>query len=109
MSGMRGTGSDTIVVEEHFVPDHRSPGLRRHGRAAVRDSFAAREPNSAMAFIPVAALILAAPLLGLARHALEITLAKVAGKNVAYTAYRRRARRPATSRPRGVRDGVRPR
>jgi hypothetical protein len=29
-----------------------------------------------------------APLLGLARHALEITLANVPGRNVAYTAYR---------------------
>ena len=95
MSGMRGSGSDTIVVDEHFVPVHRIQGFGDMVERRYGTSFTTREPNSAMAFIPVAALILAAPLLGLARHALEITLANVPGKNVAYTAYRQARMSPS--------------
>jgi len=40
-----------------------------------------------VAFNAVAAAILIAPQIGLARHALEITLAKLPGKPVAYTMY----------------------
>jgi alkylation response protein AidB-like acyl-CoA dehydrogenase len=95
MTGMQGTGSDTIVVEEHFVPDHRIQGFGDMVERRYATSHVHSEPNSAMAFIPVAALILAAPLVGLARHALEITLANVPAKNVAYTAYRQARSSPS--------------
>ena len=82
-------------TRRHFVPDHRIEGFGDMVERRYASSFTTREPNSAMAFIPVAALILAAPLLGLARHALEITLANVPGKNVAYTAYRQARMSPS--------------
>lgn len=87
VAGMQGSGSDTLVVEDHFVPDHR---VQRF--AAMRDTdFAtphkATERNSNMAFVSVTALILVGVQLGLARHAMELTLAKLPNKAVAYTTY----------------------
>ena len=40
-----------------------------------------------MSFLPVAALVLVGAQLGLARHAMELTLARLPGRNVAYTRY----------------------
>lgn len=86
VAGMKGSGSDTIVVEDHFVPDHmvqRFPNMRE---AEFLTPYV-EEQNSHMAFIPVAALILVAPQLGLGRHALELTRAKLPDKPVAYSVY----------------------
>ncbi|GHB59199.1 acyl-CoA dehydrogenase [Streptomyces umbrinus] len=86
VAGMKGTGSDTIVVDDHFVPDHRIQ--------PVKDMFEGRfltpytdERMASMAFNAVAAAILVAPQIGLGRHALEITRAKLPHKPVAYTCY----------------------
>ncbi|WP_409468955.1 acyl-CoA dehydrogenase family protein [Streptomyces sp. HC307] len=86
IAGMKGTGSDTIVVEDHFVPEHR---VQR-----VKDMLESRyltpytdERMASMAFDAVASAILAAPQIGLGRHALEITRAKLPLKPVAYTSY----------------------
>ena len=104
MSGMRGSGSDTIVVDEHFVPDHRIQGFGDMVERRYGTSFTTREPNSAMAFIPVAALILAAPLLGLARHALEITLANVPEERRVQAYRQAQCSLEPPDRSRGVRD-----
>ncbi|MFF0087250.1 acyl-CoA dehydrogenase family protein [Streptomyces canus] len=87
VAGMKGSGSDTIVVEDHFVPDHRIQRFldMREARYLTPHT---DDQNSHMAFIAVAALILVAPQLGLARHALERTRAKLPEKPVAYTTYR---------------------
>jgi alkylation response protein AidB-like acyl-CoA dehydrogenase len=86
VAGMKGSGSDTIVVENHFVPDHRIQRFldMREARYLTPHT---DEQNSHLAFIPVAALILVAPQLGLARHALERTRQRLPEKPVAYTAY----------------------
>ncbi|MCR3721994.1 Acyl-CoA dehydrogenase [Prauserella flava] len=93
VAGMKGTGSDTIVIEDHFVPEYR---VQR-----VKDMFASRfrspftdDRMSDMPFNAVAAAILIAPQLGLGRHALELTRAKLPGKPVAYTAYRQAKESP---------------
>lgn len=87
VAGMQGTGSDTIVVQDHFVPDYRVQ--------PVKDMFASRfhspyteDRIASMPFNAVAAVILVAPQIGLGRHALEITRAKLPHKPVAYTSYR---------------------
>ncbi|MFF4260417.1 acyl-CoA dehydrogenase family protein [Streptomyces sp. NPDC001663] len=87
VAGMKGSGSDTIVVEDHFVPDHRIQRFldMREARYLTPHT---DDQNSHMAFIAVAALILVAPQLGLARHALERTRAKLPDKPVAYSTYR---------------------
>ncbi|MDF3307545.1 oxidoreductase [Rhodococcus sp. T2V] len=87
VAGMQGSGSDTIVVEDHFVPDHRIQRFVAMREAEFATPHKGEERNSNMAFIPVAALILVGAQLGLARHAMELTLAKLPNKRVAYTKY----------------------
>ena len=87
VAGMKGSGSDTIVVEDHFVPDHRVQRFVDMREARYLTPYV-DEQNSYMAFIPVAALILVAPQLGLARHALERTRNSLPDKPVAYSVYR---------------------
>jgi alkylation response protein AidB-like acyl-CoA dehydrogenase len=87
VAGMKGSGSDTIVVEDHFVPEHRIQRFIDMVEGDFRTSHKGDEQNANMAFIPVAALILVGAQIGLARHALERTLANLPKKNVAYTCY----------------------
>jgi alkylation response protein AidB-like acyl-CoA dehydrogenase len=87
MTGMQGTGSDTLVLEDHFVPDHRTQRFTDLCERRVATSALTTEPNAGMAFIPVAALILVGAQLGLARHAMEISLSAIPSKRVAYTIY----------------------
>lgn len=87
VAGMKASGSDTIVVNDQFVPDHRVQQFAAMREAQYLTSHKAEERNSNMAFIPVAALVLISPQLGLARHALEVTREKLPSKGVAYTKY----------------------
>ncbi|WP_433295247.1 acyl-CoA dehydrogenase family protein [Pseudonocardia sp. CA-142604] len=86
-AGMKGSGSDTIVVEDHFVPEHRVQRFADmlEGRFATPHQSAERNAN--MAFLPAAAIVLVGPQIGLARHATELTLAGLPEKQVAVTAY----------------------
>ncbi|OZM76192.1 oxidoreductase [Pseudonocardia sp. MH-G8] len=87
VAGMKGSGSDTIVVEDHFVPEHRIQRFADMVEGDFRTSHKGDEQNANMAFIPVAAIVLVGAQIGLARHALERTLANLPKKNVAYTCY----------------------
>lgn len=86
VAGMQGTGSDTIVVKDHFVPDHRIQTLPKMFAADFASPFR-DEQMASMPFNAVASAILAAPQIGLGKHALELTRAKLPGKAVAYSAY----------------------
>lgn len=87
VAGMKGSGSDTIVIEDHFVPDHRIQRFLDMVEGDFTTSHKGDEQNANMAFIPVAALVLVGAQIGLARHAMERTLANLPKKNVAYTTY----------------------
>ena len=61
-TGMRGTGSNTWVGEDVFVPDHRLISM-----SAVIDGtwpVATAEPIYRIPFVPVATVVLLGPLLG---------------------------------------------
>lgn len=87
-AGMRGTGSNTVIAEEVFVPDHRALPLSQLlqfnglGNQHMGPSF--RQAFSAQALI-----VVAAPLLGLAQAALELTLERVTkgSKRISYSSY----------------------
>ena len=86
VSGMRGTGSNTIHADEVFVPDHHLhwvPGLLNH----EYDTPFKGETLYQSAFIPVAALILAGPQLGLAQAALDYVIEKGHKRGIAYSEY----------------------
>lgn len=84
--GMRGTGSNTLVADEVFIPDHRVLPLDTAGEGRLPAEFV-EENLYQSAYVPVLALIPAAPLLGLATTALELTVEKMPKRGVAYTPY----------------------
>lgn len=86
VAGMQGTGSDTIVVEDHFVPEYRVQRVSEMFASRFDSPFTG-EHVAGLPFNAAAAAILIGPQLGLGRHALELTRAKLPSKPVAYTAY----------------------
>jgi 3-hydroxy-9,10-secoandrosta-1,3,5(10)-triene-9,17-dione monooxygenase len=87
-AGMRGTGSNTIVAEDVFVPFHRihpfNDILEGRYRTEHTDEALYRAP-----FLPVGTVILGAPQVGLARAALDLTLEVLPKRSVKYTTYTR--------------------
>lgn len=96
VAGMRGTGSNTLVAEEVFVPSHRILSVTR----AIEGDYPTEHRDERLyrsAFVPVLALVLAGPQLGLARGALETVTASLAkGKGISYTFYERASESPST-------------
>ena len=86
--GMRGTGSHTVTAQDIFVPAHRALPVETlaKGQSPRTDSdeFVYRE-----SFMPTAIIAVAAPVLGLAQAALELTLDRLSrgGKPIAYSFY----------------------
>jgi alkylation response protein AidB-like acyl-CoA dehydrogenase len=87
VTGMEGSGSDTLVVKDHFVPDHRVQPVPPMIQGSYATPFQASENSSNMTMTAVGELILVGAQLGLARHAIEVTLEKLPSKVVAYTLY----------------------
>jgi len=95
VAGMRGTGSNTLVADEVFVPDHRIMSALQ----ATEGIYPTEHKNETLyrsALHPVLALVLAGPQLGLARGGLELVMDSLAkGKGLAYTFYERAADAPS--------------
>ncbi|HEY4455326.1 MAG TPA: acyl-CoA dehydrogenase family protein [Pseudonocardiaceae bacterium] len=86
VAGMRSSGSNCLVAEDVFVPSHRvmsmPPAIEGHYATERTD-----EPLYRSALVPILALVLAGPQLGLGRKALEIVRSKAAKKPISYTHY----------------------
>ena len=86
VAGMRGTGSNTLVAQDVFVPEHRMISTP----AAVGGRFGTEhtdEPLYRTAFVPGACLVLAGPQLGLAQAALDLVVEKAPKRSISYTDY----------------------
>ncbi|MGX7728313.1 acyl-CoA dehydrogenase family protein [Rhodococcus sp. 2H158] len=87
VAGMRGTGSNTLIADEVFVPAHRILSVTR----AIEGKYATEHKHEALyrsAFVPVLALVLAGPQLGLVQGALDFVKASLAkGRGISYTFY----------------------
>ncbi|GAB88512.1 acyl-CoA dehydrogenase family protein [Gordonia rhizosphera] len=86
VAGMSGSGSNTVVLEDVFVPDHRVLAL---GGSAVHglptpftDEYLYQAP-----FLAPGCLILAGPQLGLARAALDLVIEKAGRRGISYSSY----------------------
>lgn len=94
-AGMWGTGSNTFVAHEVFVPDSRILSVPR----ALGGDYPTEHKQEALyrsALVPVLALVLIGPPLGLARAALETVLEQVPKRGIAYTFYDKQAEAPVT-------------
>ena len=93
--GMRGTGSNTLVGHEVFVPAHRVMSLT----GAIEGRYPTEHKHEALyraGFMPVLVIILVGPPLGLARGALECFGEQVPGRGIIYTSYERQIDAPVT-------------
>lgn len=84
--GMRASGSNCIVAKDVFVPDYRLMSII----AAIGGTYRTEQIEETAyraAFVPVAALILAGPQLGLGRAALKYVIEKASQRAIAYTSY----------------------
>lgn len=89
VAGMQGTGSNTIVATDVFIPDHRIISINDAIGGAYATPFT-EEALYRSAFIPTLSIILAGPMTGMAQAALEIVLDSLAkGRGIAYTFYAR--------------------
>jgi alkylation response protein AidB-like acyl-CoA dehydrogenase len=81
--GMRGTGSDTWVAEDVFVPDHLVISMGAMAEGAWPAPTA--EPMYRLPFVPLATLPLLGPLLGVGRAALDLVISAAPGKGMHHT------------------------
>ncbi|MFF7475735.1 acyl-CoA dehydrogenase family protein [Streptomyces sp. NPDC008092] len=86
VAGMRGTASNALIAEDVFVPEHRVISVP----AAVEGEFGTEMGDEELyrsAFIPVLALVLIGPQLGLGRAALDYVIERAGKKPISYTFY----------------------
>ena len=90
MAGMKGTGSNTILATDAFVPEHRflpyPPAFQGQYRTEHVD-----EPVYRVALVPVTVLILAGSQLGAASAALEFVVSKSKTRGITHTTFQRQA------------------
>jgi alkylation response protein AidB-like acyl-CoA dehydrogenase len=88
VAGMKGTGSNTMIAQDVFVPEHRLHSVPR----AIAGEYATEHTDESLyrsSFIPVLTLILAGPQLGLARAALSYVMEKAPQRGISYTKFER--------------------
>ncbi|WP_103348882.1 acyl-CoA dehydrogenase family protein [Amycolatopsis sp. CA-128772] len=86
VAGMRSSGSNCLIAEDVFVPEHRVMSVP----PAIGGQYAVEEPEEDLyraALVPVFTLVLAGPQLGLGRKALQIVQEKATRKAISYTSY----------------------
>jgi 3-hydroxy-9,10-secoandrosta-1,3,5(10)-triene-9,17-dione monooxygenase len=90
MVGMKGTGSNTVMAKDVFVPEHRflpyPPAFQGQYRTEHVD-----EPVYRVALVPVTVLILAGSQLGAASTALEYVMSKSKTRGITHTTFQRQA------------------
>ena len=95
VAGMQGTGSNTVVAEDVFVPAHRILAMSKVAQGQYESEFT-EETEYHSAAVSALTLAVVGPQLGMAQAALERVLEIVAqGKPIAYSFYQRSADSPS--------------
>lgn len=89
VAGMRASGSNTIVVDDVFVPEHRLSSLPPVMMGSYLPNH--HSPFYRSAFGAMLVMVLVGPQLGLGRAALDLVVNKAAGKPLAYSTFERQA------------------
>ncbi len=92
--GMKGTGSNTTIAKDVFVPDHRIMSIGQ-ALGGVLGTPYKDEVLYRGAMIPVAALILVGPVMGLVQRALEFVIEKAPKRSISYTFYTKQTESPS--------------
>ena len=95
-TGMRGSGSNTLVANEVFVPAYRVMSLTQAIEGIYPTEHVGIEPLYRASFMPVLVIILIGPPLGLARAALEAVAETLPTRGIQYTTYERQSDAPVT-------------
>ena len=85
VAGMRSSGSNCLIAEDVFVPEHR---VMRVPPAITGDYPSEHLDTEALyrsAFVPILALVLVGPQLGMGRAALDLVVSKAGNKPISYT------------------------
>ena len=85
--GMRGTGSNTLVAEDVFIPSYRIMSVPQVFAGDVPTPYK-DEALYRASFIPVACIVIAGPQLGLCSRALDHVIEFAPKRSIAYTFYR---------------------
>jgi alkylation response protein AidB-like acyl-CoA dehydrogenase len=86
VAGMKSTGSNCLIAKDIFVPDHRIMSVP----AAIEGNYGTELTDETLyqsALVPILALVLAGPQLGMGREALRIVTEKAPRKPISYTFY----------------------
>jgi alkylation response protein AidB-like acyl-CoA dehydrogenase len=86
VAGMSSSGSNCLIATDVFVPEYRIMSVP----PAIDGHYATEHTEEELyrsAFVPLLALVLAGPQLGMGRKALELVTAKAASKPISYTFY----------------------
>src|ERR1700759_56331 len=90
VAGMKSSGSNCLVADDVFVPAHRGmsvpPAIEGHYGTEHTDEVFYRS-----ALVPILALVLIGPQLGMGRAALDLVRSKAAKKPVSYTFFEAQA------------------
>ncbi|QZP31498.1 acyl-CoA dehydrogenase family protein [Pseudomonas sp. DR48] len=84
---LRGSGSTSVSVKNLFVPNERIASVSKAIAGEYASTHLQGEALYRGAFIPLLAIILVFPALGIAKAALETFLAKLPGRGIQYTWY----------------------
>ena len=93
MVGMKGTGSNTIVAKDVFVPAHRFLPYPKAFHGEYLTEFKDESVYRA-AFVPLTVLILAGAQLGVARAALDLVKQWAPKRGITHTTFRSQAESP---------------
>lgn len=85
VAGMAASASNCLVAEEVFVPLHRIMSVPKAIAGDYPTETISKESLYRSAFVPLLALVLIGPQLGLGRAALEFVRSKAAQKPISYT------------------------
>ncbi len=87
VDGLAGTGSNTTVGTDVFVPEHRTMPFGNVWRNAMRSATNADSPLFRSAAVPTVSAVTAAVSVGMARGALDLFLDRLPGRSITYTAH----------------------
>ena len=85
VAGMKSTGSNCLVADDVFVPEHRVMLVPPAIVGQYPTEHIGSEPFYRSALVPVLALVLVGPQLGMGQAALDYVIGKAAKKPVSYT------------------------